>query len=362
MALRSRWWLLALSLGACTFPPQGSPGDRTTDCPREDDACACPLDEVCSAAAPYGLAFVGAALAEELPVLGSPDYLDRALAHALRRDPVRTFAVGGLQDVRVDLVRRGAPQVPFPHPFAVVAADGFAALALTPPTVRLRAAAAASSTLLRVETSTATHELLDRLPVEAAEVVRAEASAYGWVGSGAGPTALLAGVPGWVAIRLFGGADERLVDQGARLRTSTTAAPGAGWDVFAVTPGLGGDLAVTVEAGGQQLPATVAVVERAERAVWVDPRTGRAPQPQPPGALTLCVYLQGEGRDLSVAELRFSAQEPVRLVDVFEPEEAGLPPVALPPGCVTVQRATPGPATVTVEAGAFRASETFQFQ
>ncbi|MBK6685762.1 MAG: hypothetical protein IPG45_14925 [Deltaproteobacteria bacterium] len=355
-----RMVLLCLGLGACGI--QGIGGERAQAAADPNSTGdPCPTNERCSPAARLGLAFIGASLVDELPQVGSPDYFKKSLAATFSEPPVRTWAAGGSQEIRIDLVQGRDDQTPLSRNFGTDVSSIFAVLGQTPPKVQIRAASAGSGLLRIVEPSNGL--LLDRISITAAQVERVQLEAFSLLASGQAGTALLEGTRGLVAIKLEDRTGNRLVDQSARLvpLSPTVSSTTGAWDLFMVGPVSGPQADFQLNLGdGSGAVGAITVVDRIDRWVWLDLRQGQPLVPTIPSLKAqICVYPEAYGLDVATVDVHFRTEDPSLNLSTTTVGPDGLP---LPPGCVQAERSSAGSSSLIAEVGGLSDRITLAFR
>lgn len=355
-----RMVLLCLGLGACGI--QGIGGERAQAAADPNSTGdPCPTNERCSPAARLGLAFIGASLVDELPQVGSPDYFKKSLAATFSEPPVRTWASGGSQEIRIDLVQGRDDQTPLSRNFGANVSSTFAVLRQSPPKVQIRAAGAGSGLLRIVEPSNGL--LLDRISITAAQVERVQIEAFSLVVSGQAGTALLEGTRGLVAIKLEDRTGNRLVDQSARLvpLSPTVSSTTGAWDLFMVGPVSGPQADFQLNLGdGSGAAGAITVVDRIDRWVWLDLRQGQPLVPTIPSLKAqICVYPEAYGLDVATVDVHFRTEDPSLNLSTTTVGPDGLP---LPPGCVQAERSSAGSSSLIAEVGGLSDRITLAFR
>lgn len=310
---------------------------------------SCPAGQTCSAEAPDGLFFLGAAFADEW----------------LGASGVAAVAVGGTETVTA-LTGSGNTSPAFTASFSVSSTEPsqLGIGVVSPPTFVIQGEAAGAPEVQLFQFGTP--DLLDEVSISVASIATAQLvpseliAAQNIMAINADkstttplPWAMLAGtaaVPLMVELKDSG--KDRLVDETTALTSTSGAVTSSKWDLYAVpVPAAAGQVSFAIQAGGASFPVMVPVVAAVEDITLLALDATSAPIPIiPSGGAELCLLAQSGGAVVVGVTWTFtgSANLSVSAGGLFAESS-----------CVLVVGTANGPATLEATASGF--SKTFSF-
>ncbi len=291
----------------------------------------CPAGEICSAQAPEGLFFLGAATSDSFG------------------GGVAVTAAGGTQTIKV-LLSSDTDGPTFDKVFDAATSDAKVATigSITPPHVVMHGEAEGATTLRLLESGT--DKLLDRVDVQVASIDKVTLfprELFLIAPDDATPRALLSGAKVPMIVQLSAANKDRLIDEHLTLKPASGAATQQAWDLFEITAPATGDASFTVTAGTGSFTPKVPVVAAIDEITGskVLSQLGADGTVEAAQNQVLCFVGLSNKVVTAGAEWKFTGTSTITITLEDQPTK-GLD------SCVQVN-GTVGPAKLTVEASGF---------